>query len=155
MIGEESVASLTPMDITFTTAPSREEISGKEIPESTGGEPKRGGLRLNLLSHRGAFPDHVAGTKWIRGALIGEGSSGQVYLGMSTSSGLLMAVKRVDLLKDSAPDDERKKGALAALKHEIKLRQEFSHTNIVQFLGVFAHFGFAALVVALYLTIAF
>ncbi|KAG5220458.1 ATP binding [Salix suchowensis] len=35
--------------------------------------------------------------KWIKGALIGAGSFGKVYLGMDASSGLLMAVKQVEL----------------------------------------------------------
>ncbi|KAJ7285793.1 ste11-like protein [Mycena rebaudengoi] len=63
-------------------------------------------------------------TKWIKGALIGAGSFGKVYLGMDASTGLLMAVKQVELPTGSAPNQERKKSMLSALDTE----------NIVQYL---------------------
>ncbi|KAK0483660.1 ste11-like protein [Armillaria novae-zelandiae] len=67
--------------------------------------------------------DHITGVamrkanKWIKGALIGAGSFGKVYLGMDASNGLLMAVKQVELPTGSAPNEEH-------LQHE----------NIVQYL---------------------
>ena len=72
--------------------------------------------------------------KWIKGALIGAGSFGKVYLGMDASSGLLMAVKQVELPTGSAPNEERKQSMLAALEHEIELLQDLQHDNIVQYL---------------------
>ena len=71
--------------------------------------------------------------KWIRGALIGSGSFGNVYLGMDSQRGLLMAVKQVEL-KGSA-SDERKKAMLSALEREIDLLKTLQHENIVQYLG--------------------
>ncbi|KAJ7582664.1 ste11-like protein [Mycena floridula] len=72
--------------------------------------------------------------KWIKGALIGAGSFGKVYLGMDASTGLLMAVKQVELPTGSAPNLERKKSMLTALEREIEFLQDLQHENIVQYL---------------------
>ncbi|KAF8495632.1 hypothetical protein JB92DRAFT_2818098 [Gautieria morchelliformis] len=72
--------------------------------------------------------------KWIKGALIGAGSFGSVYLGMDAFHGLLMAVKQVELPTGSAPNEERKKSMLSALEREIELLKELQHENIVQYL---------------------
>jgi len=72
--------------------------------------------------------------KWIKGALIGQGSFGKVYLGMDASTGRLMAVKQVELPTGSAPNLERKQSMLTALEHEIELLQDLQHENIVQYL---------------------
>ncbi|TRM56212.1 ste11-like protein [Schizophyllum amplum] len=72
--------------------------------------------------------------KWIKGALIGAGSFGKVYLGMEAESGLLMAVKQVELPTGSAPNLERKKSMLSALEREIELLKDLQHVNIVQYL---------------------
>ncbi|KAL5489902.1 STE11 [Sanghuangporus weigelae] len=74
------------------------------------------------------------GAKWIRGALIGAGSFGSVYLGMDAMNGLLMAVKQVELPTGSGPNEQRKKSMLEALEHEIDLLRELQHENIVQYL---------------------
>ncbi|CAL1704526.1 unnamed protein product [Somion occarium] len=71
--------------------------------------------------------------KWIKGALIGAGSFGKVYLGMDASTGLLMAVKQVELPSGSAPNEERKKNMLSALEREIELLKDLQHENIVQY----------------------
>ncbi|KAK0459762.1 ste11-like protein [Desarmillaria tabescens] len=76
----------------------------------------------------------VSANKWIKGALIGAGSFGKVYLGMDASNGLLMAVKQVELPTGSAPNEERKKNMLSALEREIELLQDLQHENIVQYL---------------------
>jgi mitogen-activated protein kinase kinase kinase len=78
--------------------------------------------------------DTYSGTKWIKGALIGAGSFGKVYLGMDASNGLLMAVKQVELPTGSAPNEERKKSMLSALEREIDLLKDLQHENIVQYL---------------------
>ncbi|KAF5365591.1 hypothetical protein D9758_003321 [Tetrapyrgos nigripes] len=75
-----------------------------------------------------------SGNKWIKGALIGAGSFGKVYLGMDASTGTLMAVKQVELPTGSAPNLERKKSMLSALEREIELLQNLQHENIVQYL---------------------
>ena len=53
---------------------------------------------------------------------------------MDASSGLLMAVKQVELPTGSAPNQERKKSMLTALEREIELLQTLQHDNIVQYL---------------------
>ncbi|TBU65736.1 kinase [Dichomitus squalens] len=70
---------------------------------------------------------------WIKGALIGAGSFGKVYLGMDAATGLLMAVKQVELPTGSAPNEERKKSMLSALEREIELLRDLHHENIVQY----------------------
>ncbi|KAH7926308.1 Pkinase-domain-containing protein [Leucogyrophana mollusca] len=75
-----------------------------------------------------------SGIKWIKGALIGAGSFGKVYLGMDAVNGLLMAVKQVELPTGSAPNEERKKSMLSALEREIDLLKDLQHPNIVQYL---------------------
>ncbi|KAK4688917.1 mitogen-activated protein kinase kinase kinase, partial [Tremellales sp. Uapishka_1] len=71
--------------------------------------------------------------KWIKGALIGAGSFGSVYLGMDAHSGLLMAVKQVELGTNQR-NEERKKSMVVALEREIELLKELQHENIVQYL---------------------
>ena len=73
--------------------------------------------------------------KWIRGALIGAGSFGSVYLGMDKVNGMLMAVKQVELPSGSTHNEERKKSMLTALEREIDLLKQLQHENIVQYLG--------------------
>lgn len=81
--------------------------------------------------------DGIIAVKWIKGALIGAGSFGKVYLGMDASSGLLMAVKQVELPTGSAPNQERKKSMLSALEREIELLKDLQHENIVQYLCMY------------------
>ncbi|KAL8279988.1 hypothetical protein RQP46_007569 [Phenoliferia psychrophenolica] len=72
--------------------------------------------------------------KWIKGALIGAGSFGSVYLGMNPMSGSLMAVKQVELPTGNSHNEERKKSMLDALEREIELLKVLQHENIVQYL---------------------
>ncbi|BGO91424.1 ATP binding [Rhodotorula toruloides] len=74
------------------------------------------------------------GMKWIKGALIGAGSFGSVYLGMNPMTGSLMAVKQVELPTGKTHNEERKKGMLEALEREIELLKDLQHENIVQYL---------------------
>jgi mitogen-activated protein kinase kinase kinase len=73
--------------------------------------------------------------RWVRGALIGAGSFGQVYLGMNAANGSFMAVKQVELPTGNSHNEERKKSMLSALEREIELLKEIQHDNIVQYLG--------------------
>ncbi|TFY79407.1 hypothetical protein EWM64_g4602, partial [Hericium alpestre] len=74
------------------------------------------------------------GIKWIKGALIGAGSFGQVYLGMDAASGLLMAVKQVELPTGASFNNDRKQTMLTALEREIELLKDLEHEHIVQYL---------------------
>jgi mitogen-activated protein kinase kinase kinase len=73
--------------------------------------------------------------KWMKGALIGQGSFGSVYLALHAVTGELLAVKQVQSLSSSATGDSRKKSMIDALKREIALLRELRHPNIVQYLG--------------------
>lgn len=76
--------------------------------------------------------------KWIKGALIGAGSFGNVFLGMNAKNGLLMAVKQVELPSGDSHNDQRKKSMLEALEREIELLKTMEHENIVQYLDSYA-----------------
>ncbi|KAI0148474.1 mitogen-activated protein kinase [Xylariaceae sp. FL1272] len=75
--------------------------------------------------------------KWMKGALIGQGSFGSVYLALHAITGELLAVKQVEALSPSANSqtDARKKSMIEALKREISLLRDLRHPNIVQYLG--------------------
>ncbi|KOS19617.1 Protein kinase byr2 [Escovopsis weberi] len=75
--------------------------------------------------------------KWMKGALIGQGSFGCVYLALHAVTGELLAVKQVEMPAPGAnsQSDNRKKSMIDALKREIGLLRELRHPNIVQYLG--------------------
>lgn len=74
--------------------------------------------------------------KWMKGALIGQGSFGSVFLALHEITGELMAVKQVEMPSDSGTQlDNKKRGMVEALKREIGLLRELQHPNIVQYLG--------------------
>ncbi|CCK69019.1 mitogen-activated protein kinase kinase kinase STE11 KNAG_0B05880 [Huiozyma naganishii CBS 8797] len=94
---------------------------------------------------------------WLKGAMIGSGSFGSVYLGMNAQTGELMAVKQVGITPpppgdtkatggDSALDSTKKQTAdkkqshvyrkmVEALEHEMTLLKELHHENIVTYYG--------------------
>lgn len=75
--------------------------------------------------------------QWMKGALIGQGSFGSVYLALHAVTGELLAVKQVEAPSPGAnsPNDARKKSMIEALKREIGLLRDLRHANIVQYLG--------------------
>ncbi|KAK8048300.1 hypothetical protein PG994_010030 [Apiospora phragmitis] len=75
--------------------------------------------------------------KWMKGALIGQGSFGCVYLALHAVTGELLAVKQVEAPSPGAnsQNDHRKKSMIEALKREISLLRDLRHPNIVQYLG--------------------
>lgn len=76
--------------------------------------------------------------KWIKGALIGAGSFGSVYLGMNPLSGSLMAVKQVELPTGKSHNEERKKSMLEALEREIELLKVLQHESEHSFISQFS-----------------
>ncbi|KAF2116703.1 protein kinase byr2 [Lophiotrema nucula] len=81
--------------------------------------------------------DSWENVKYMKGALIGQGSFGSVYLALHAVTGELMAVKQVELPSASGTSqmDQRKTNMVEALKHEIGLLRDLKHQNIVQYLG--------------------
>ncbi|KAI5284715.1 ATP binding, partial [Ascosphaera atra] len=77
---------------------------------------------------------------WMKGALIGEGSFGSVFIALHSITGELLAVKQVELpsVAKGTEFDKRKNTMVSALKHEIELLQGLHHENIVQYLGTSA-----------------
>ena len=73
---------------------------------------------------------------WMKGALIGQGSFGSVYLALHSVTGELMAVKQVEVPSSTnGPLDKKKQSMVSALKREIDLLRDLQHENIVQYLG--------------------
>jgi mitogen-activated protein kinase kinase kinase len=74
--------------------------------------------------------------KYMKGALIGQGSFGSVYLALHAVTGELMAVKQVEMPSNMGTAlDSKKNTMVEALKHEIDLLRELKHPNIVSYLG--------------------
>ncbi|KAI0480642.1 kinase-like domain-containing protein [Xylariaceae sp. FL0804] len=75
--------------------------------------------------------------KWMKGALIGQGSFGCVYLALHAVTAELLAVKQVQAPSpgSNSQTDARKKSMIEALKREIGLLRDLRHPNIVQYLG--------------------
>lgn len=86
---------------------------------------------------------------WLKGARIGAGSFGSVYLGMNATTGELMAVKQVSIQPIIAQEEKQKsnekkskrniseihKKMVDALQHEMVLLKELHHENIVTYYG--------------------
>jgi mitogen-activated protein kinase kinase kinase len=81
--------------------------------------------------------DSWENVKYMKGALIGQGSFGSVYLALHALTGELMAVKQVEVPSASGTSqlDHKKNTMVEALKHEIGLLRDLKHENIVQYLG--------------------
>ncbi|CCJ28999.1 unnamed protein product [Pneumocystis jirovecii] len=89
----------------------------------------------DLDIEKGTGNNNSGPTRWIKGALIGSGSFGSVFLGMNALSGELMAVKQVEIPSYDIQGCKRKIAMLDALQREISLLKELHHENIVQYLG--------------------
>ena len=69
-------------------------------------------------------------TKWFKGAQLGAGSSGKVYLCLDATSSLLMAVRIAELPSEPA---EQITNLLSALEQEFKTLTELCHDNIIRY----------------------
>jgi mitogen-activated protein kinase kinase kinase len=78
-----------------------------------------------------------ASFNWLKGARIGSGSFGTVYLGMNSMTGELMAVKQVELnpLFDNEKDPQTHAKIVESFQLEMNLLSELHHENIVSYLG--------------------
>ncbi|KAF1820894.1 Pkinase-domain-containing protein [Dissoconium aciculare CBS 342.82] len=74
--------------------------------------------------------------KYMKGAMIGQGSFGTVFLALHAVTAELMAVKQVEMpSNDGSAMTTKKNNMIEALKHEISLLRDMKHPNIVQYLG--------------------
>lgn len=100
-----------------------------------------------FIAEDGEEPDeelmqHLEKTSWddlkyMKGAMIGQGSFGTVFLALHAVTAELMAVKQVEMPSNgnATKDTTRKNVMIEALKHEITLLKDMKHPNIVQYLG--------------------
>ena len=87
-----------------------------------------------LMEHLVA--DSWENLKYMKGAMIGQGSFGTVYLALHAITGELMALKQVEMPSNSNTHlDAKKNSMVEALKREIGLLRELKHPNSVQYLG--------------------
>ncbi|KAA3484933.1 mitogen-activated protein kinase kinase kinase 1-like [Gossypium australe] len=111
-IGDNAVLSES---CSFTT-------SNDDDSSSTTTEP------MSNISPNGRFKRTI--TYWEKGELLGSGSFGSVYEGIS-DDGFFFAVKEVSLLDQGSQG----KQSVIQLEHEIALLSQFEHENIVQYYG--------------------
>lgn len=107
--------------------------SFKEIAQALGEDGEDEDEELQSFLAGESWDDN----KWMKGALIGQGSFGCVYLALHAVTGELLAVKQVETPSPGAnsQSDARKKNMIDALKREISLLRDLRHANIVQYLG--------------------
>lgn len=73
---------------------------------------------------------------WHRGPKIGQGSFGDVYLGLNGLTGELMAVKQVDVnIGGNKTPSEGNETKITALKREISFLRDMAHERVVRYLG--------------------
>ncbi|KAI6250729.1 Serine/threonine-protein kinase STE11 [Erysiphe necator] len=111
------------------------EIAGslRDISQALNNDDEEEDLELQSFLAGDSWDD----SKWMKGALIGQGSFGSVYLALHAVTGELLAVKQVETPSPGAnsASDSRKKSMIDALKREISLLRDLQHPNIVQYLG--------------------
>ncbi|KAL9002927.1 MAG: hypothetical protein Q9188_004182 [Gyalolechia gomerana] len=142
---DSQASNLNSLDESSTTLHSYFDESG-----SSGPTTEAGGSLTDQLTHAiaddGEGPDEELDSflkgdswdnvKWMKGALIGQGSFGSVFLALHAITGELMAVKQVEVPSNSITTvDKRKENMINALKREIDLLRDLQHKNIVQYLG--------------------
>ncbi|RLV95785.1 Serine/threonine-protein kinase STE11 [Spathaspora sp. JA1] len=74
-------------------------------------------------------------TNWVKGARIGSGSFGTVYLGMNPHTGELMAVKQIPLPTENNHHNTDIERSMAEQQREMTLLKELDHENIVRYFG--------------------
>ncbi len=127
---DNNLASIALTTASTSEIPMQSEKKSPPMPPSVNTSSKRKSITRRM--------------KWVKGALIGTGSFGNVYLGMNANTGELMAVKQVLMPKEIAAGEnmprnermqQRRKAMVEALQREIQLLKELEHTNIVRYLG--------------------
>ncbi|WJX57674.1 mitogen-activated protein kinase kinase kinase [Trifolium repens] len=86
--------------------------------------------RSNSISPNVRFKPVITPGSWQKGELLGRGSFGSVYEGIS-EDGFFFAVKQVSLLDQGSQG----KQSVIQLEHEIAVLSQLEHENIVRYIG--------------------
>lgn len=116
------------------------------LPPSDGGSESLNSRLSRFIAEDGEEVDeeliaHLESDSWddlkyLKGAMIGQGSFGTVFLALHAVTAELMAVKQVEMPSNSGSAvDAKKNNMIEALKHEISLLRDLKHDNIVRYLG--------------------
>ncbi|KHN26046.1 Mitogen-activated protein kinase kinase kinase 1 [Glycine soja] len=107
-----------------------DDFSGFSTPNEDDSSSTTTGPRSNSISPNGRIKRVITAGNWQKGDLLGRGSFGSVYEGIS-EDGFFFAVKEVSLL------DQGNQGrqSVYQLEQEIALLSQFEHENIVQYIG--------------------
>ncbi|KAJ6816414.1 putative MAP kinase superfamily protein isoform X2 [Iris pallida] len=120
------VASSAPDD----DVEEEEEVRVREVTSASNGEGVSSSATeaMFVVSPNGRFKRNFRA--WIKGQLLGSGSFGTVYEGIS-QDGIFFAVKEVSLLDQGSAAQQ----CILQLEQEIALLSRFEHENIVQYYG--------------------
>lgn len=114
------LVEVTPSKLKKGQVPTPVPESPEPPASAAGGEPKP---QPQILS-------------WIKGRKIGSGSYGSVYLALNVSTGDMIAVKQVEIPRNSRDQkDQKQVSMIEALRSEIALLKDLEHPNIVTYLG--------------------
>ncbi|RZB71453.1 Mitogen-activated protein kinase kinase kinase 1 isoform D [Glycine soja] len=107
-----------------------DDFSGFSTPNEDDSSSTTTGPRSNSISPNGRIKRVITAGNWQKGDLLGRGSFGSVYEGIS-EDGFFFAVKEVSLLDQG----NHGRQSVYQLEQEIALLSQFEHENIVQYIG--------------------
>lgn len=131
--GSSSAPPVMPVPTASSTQKQRPSLATPSTSPDYGLSPLADG---SFVPSSTPSPKHRM--RWHRGALIGTGSFGKVFLGMNAKTGMLMAVKQVELPQSDDEMTRHRRMMIESLESEIELLKSIEHPNIVQYLDSFA-----------------
>lgn len=96
--------------------------------------------RRNEFSSLDDLFDSDGPINWLKGARIGAGTFGTVYLGMNPTTGELMAVKQIKLPTEDSTSEMQQ--LVMDQQREMHLLKELNHENIVRYFGATTSDGY-------------
>ncbi|WFC96323.1 mitogen-activated protein kinase kinase kinase [Malassezia brasiliensis] len=120
------------------TSPRAREASTTSLVERSATPPDAAATAADAEPSPGEGAVTKPRMRWHKGALIGAGSFGKVFLGMNAKTGLLMAVKQVELPTSDEAATQRRRYMIESLEAEIALLKTIEHPNIVHYLDSYA-----------------
>ncbi|KAM3415854.1 hypothetical protein BST61_g9358 [Cercospora zeina] len=143
---DTATSNLAVTDPEGQTVTSYFDESGSSPAATEGGSDSFNSRLSRFIAEDGEEPDeeliaHLEKDSWddlkyLKGAMIGQGSFGTVFLALHAVTAELMAVKQVEMpSKVGSTTDTKKNNMIEALKHEITLLKDLKHENIVRYLG--------------------